>query len=56
MEQTIGFEWGLSCRHVVGYRVVCARASAAKKIHTFKSSFCDTHSQYNMPKSFNITC
>jgi hypothetical protein len=30
--------------------------AAAKTIHTFKSSFCGTHSQYNMRKPSDIAC
>jgi hypothetical protein len=56
MEQSNGFEWGLSRPKMVGYRVVCARVSAAKTIHTFKLSCCDTRSQYSMPKSMDRTC
>jgi hypothetical protein len=55
MEQSIGFEWGLSRRNVVGYRIVCVWEVAAKTLHTFNSSFYDTHSHYNMPKPSNIT-
>jgi hypothetical protein len=55
LEQSIGCKWGLSRRNVVGYRAVCARASAAKTIHTFKPSFCDTHSHYSIPRSLDRT-
>jgi hypothetical protein len=41
---------------VAGYRVVCVWAAAAKTIRTLKPSFCDSHSQYSMPKSLDGTC